>query len=114
MDINLFKSDECVALGGGGQHAGRFCHNNMLSHRALVRVTDIRQQLLRHVQRVGLVVSSAGKDATPVRRAMTAGFFANAAALAPHGRALHYLFTASHYLYFSLTLLARAEANKLV
>ena len=31
------------------------------------------------------MVSSAGKDSAPVRRAMTAGFFANAAALAPHG-----------------------------
>jgi ATP-dependent RNA helicase DDX35 len=37
------------------------------------------------VKRVGLVSCSAGRDATPVRRAMTAGFFANAAALAPHG-----------------------------
>lgn len=70
---------------GGGGRARAFAEKHMLSHRALVRVADIRQQLARHVRRVGLVESSAGRDATPVRRAMTAGFFANAAALAPHG-----------------------------
>lgn len=70
---------------GGGGRARHFAEKNMLSHRALVRAADIREQLARHIHRIGLVVSSAGRDATPVRRAMTAGFFANAAVLAPHG-----------------------------
>ena len=76
----------CKAGGAqGGGRARSFADKNMLSHRALVRASDIRAQLARHVRRVGLVVSSAGKDSAPVRRAMTAGFFANAATLAPHG-----------------------------
>jgi ATP-dependent RNA helicase DDX35 len=76
----------CKAGGAqGGGRARSFADKNMLSHRALVRASDIRAQLARHVRRVGLVVSSAGKDSAPLRRAMTAGFFANAATLAPHG-----------------------------
>lgn len=76
----------CKAGGAqGGGRAKSFADKNMLSHRALIRASDIRAQLARHVRRVGLVASSAGKDSAPVRRAMTAGFFANAATLAPHG-----------------------------
>ena len=69
----------------GGGRARAFAEKNMLSHRALVRAADIRAQLYRHVQRIGLVSSSSGRDSAPLRRAMTAGYFANAATLAPHG-----------------------------
>ena len=76
----------CKAGGAaGGGRANAFAAKNMLSRRALVRACDIREQLARHVRRVGLVASSSGRDHAPVRRAMTAGFFANAATLAPHG-----------------------------
>ena len=36
----------------GPRAARKWAEKNMLSHRALVRVTDIRQQLHRHVVRV--------------------------------------------------------------
>jgi hypothetical protein len=36
----------------GPRGARKWADKNMLSHRALVRVTDIRQQLHRHVMRV--------------------------------------------------------------
>ena len=57
----------------GGGRARAFAEKNMLSHRALVRAADIRAQLSRHVQRIGLVSSSSGRDSAPLRRAMTRG-----------------------------------------
>ena len=74
---------------GGAKGAGRagraFAEKNMLSYRALVRAGDVREQLARHARRLGLPSRSAGRDHAKVRRAITAGFFANAATLAPHG-----------------------------
>lgn len=67
------------------RRARGWCEKHMLSHRALTRVADVRQQLLRHLARVGVQVKSAGRDTEPVRRALCAGYFANAARLAPHG-----------------------------
>ena len=70
----------------GAERAGRaFAEKNMLSYRALVRAGDVREQLARHARRLGLPSRSAGRDHAKVRRAITAGFFANAATLAPHG-----------------------------
>ena len=72
----------------GGGKSRAFAEKNMLSRRALVRASDIREQLSKHVSRFGLQPSRSiapAKDPDPVRRALASGFFANAATLAPHG-----------------------------
>ena len=75
----------------GGMHtraSHAFCEKNMLSRRSLVRASDIREQLRKQLRSFGLRTnSSCGGDCNAVRRAMTCGFFANAATLAPHGGA---------------------------
>lgn len=68
------------------RNQSKFASENMLNHRALLRAGDVRAQLKRHLLRLGVIVdSSCGEDTVPIRRAIAAGFFANAAALAPYG-----------------------------
>jgi len=65
--------------------------DNFVSHRSMLRVADIRLQLMAHLRRLGLHVSSALGDVYPgseavealtrVRKSLTAGFFLNAAKL---------------------------------
>lgn len=62
-----------------------WCHENCLNYRAMLRVRDVRAQLKRLLQGLGRQLSSCGRDTTPIRRAITAGFFPNAAQLQPHG-----------------------------
>lgn len=66
-----------------------------LSHHALLKACDIRQQLASLAARLGLPRASCGRDMTPLRRAAAAGMFLNAACfeaveydpLAPQGDA---------------------------
>ena len=68
------------------RNQSKFANNNMLNNRALLRAGDVRAQLKRHLDRLGVITnSSCGEDTIPIRRAIAAGFFANAAALAPYG-----------------------------
>jgi ATP-dependent RNA helicase DDX35 len=68
------------------RNQAKFASNNMLNHRALLRAGDVRSQLKKHLARLGVVTnSSCGDDTVPIRRAIAAGFFANAATLAPYG-----------------------------
>ena len=68
------------------RNQAKFAGENMLNHRELLRAGDIRAQLRRHLARLGVLTdSSCGDDTIPIRRAIAAGFFANAAALAPYG-----------------------------
>ena len=86
--LNVHRAWERVGGAGGGAKARAFTDKNMLSRRALVRASDVREQLSKHVERFGLRPSASrsdGRDPDPVRRAMASGFFANAATLAPHG-----------------------------
>jgi ATP-dependent RNA helicase DDX35 len=86
--LNVHRAWERVGGAGGGAKAHAFTDKNMLSRRALVRASDVREQLSKHVERFGLRPSASrsdGRDPDPVRRAMASGFFANAATLAPHG-----------------------------
>lgn len=77
-----------AAYSKAGQGRHKWCEKNWLSGRSLARVTDVRRQLLAHLRRCGIIVKSAGRDSTPVRRALAAGFFSHAAVLAPFGCAL--------------------------
>lgn len=68
------------------RNKAKFANANMLNQRALLRAGDVRAQLDKHLRRIGITTtSSCGDDTEPLRQAITAGFFANAAALAPYG-----------------------------
>ena len=49
------------------------------------RARDIREQLLRLMERVEIGLSSSAGDQEPVRKAIAAGFFYHSAQLQKHG-----------------------------
>ena len=83
--LNVRRAWERVGGARGGAKARAFAEKNMLNRRALVRASDVREQLRKHVERFGFCEKRDGRDPDPTRRAMASGFFANAATLAPHG-----------------------------
>ncbi|XP_044494912.1 probable pre-mRNA-splicing factor ATP-dependent RNA helicase DEAH9 isoform X3 [Mangifera indica] len=58
--------------------SSRWCHKNFVNYQAMKKVTEIREQLRRIAQRIGIVLKSCESDMQIVRKAVTAGFFANA------------------------------------
>ncbi|KAL7272148.1 Cyclin-dependent kinase catalytic subunit [Rhizina undulata] len=59
-----------------------WARENFLQHRSLCRARDVRDQLSRLCDRVEVEVSSCGQnDIVPIQKAITAGFFPNAARL---------------------------------
>eukprot|EP00823_Brevimastigomonas_motovehiculus_P002276 TRINITY_DN1421_c5_g1_i1.p1 TRINITY_DN1421_c5_g1~~TRINITY_DN1421_c5_g1_i1.p1 ORF type:complete len:1173 (+),score=369.55 TRINITY_DN1421_c5_g1_i1:57-3575(+) len=56
-----------------------FCYENFVQARALRRAADVRKQLQSIMDRYKLPVESCGKNWNRVRRAVTSGFFFNAA-----------------------------------
>ncbi|KAL6574055.1 ATP-dependent RNA helicase [Orobanche hederae] len=58
-----------------------WCHKNHINYHAMKKVDEIRQQLRRIVQRLGITLKSCEGDMQVVRKAVTAGFFANACRL---------------------------------
>ncbi|XP_075211640.1 putative ATP-dependent RNA helicase DHX35 [Lycorma delicatula] len=58
-----------------------WCHNHFVNHRALRRVTEIRTQMLKLLHKLKVSVVSCDGDTKKVCRAITAGFFPNAAYL---------------------------------
>eukprot|EP00899_Mesostigma_viride_P028565 jgi/Mesvir1/8894/Mv02777-RA.1 len=64
---------------------GAWCHKNFINYRTMLRAVEIKEQLKGYVKRAGHAVKSAGTDTKVIRRAITAGFFGNAAKLLPHG-----------------------------
>ncbi|PQE32413.1 hypothetical protein CJF32_00001194 [Rutstroemia sp. NJR-2017a WRK4] len=55
---------------------------NFLQQRSLTRVRDVRDQLAKLCERVEITISSCGaSNLVPIQKAITAGFFANAARL---------------------------------
>lgn len=65
-----------------------WARENFLQHRSLVRARDVRDQLARLCDRVEVTVSSigSGEGEREVRKALTAGFFPNAARLQRDGQ----------------------------
>ncbi|KQJ96362.1 probable pre-mRNA-splicing factor ATP-dependent RNA helicase DEAH5 [Brachypodium distachyon] len=61
------------------QFSGPWCFENFLQITSLRRAQDVRKQLLEIMDRHKLDVVSAGNDLMKVRKAITAGFFFNAA-----------------------------------
>lgn len=59
-----------------------WARENFLQHRSLCRARDVRDQLARLCDRVEVTISSVGpNDLPPIQKAITAGFFPNAARL---------------------------------
>ncbi|KAK6124362.1 hypothetical protein DH2020_041855 [Rehmannia glutinosa] len=70
--------------------SSNWCHKNHVNYHAMVsghlkhlqkKVDEIRQQLRRIAQRLGIALKSCEGDMQVVRKAVTAGFFANACRL---------------------------------
>ncbi|KAE9451858.1 hypothetical protein C3L33_16239, partial [Rhododendron williamsianum] len=56
----------------------KWCNKNFVNYQAMRKVVEIREQLKRIAQRIGIVLKSCESDMQVVRKAVTAGFFANA------------------------------------
>ncbi|KAL9452417.1 hypothetical protein AB3S75_008247 [Citrus x aurantiifolia] len=70
--LNVYKG---FLQSGKSSH---WCHKNFINYHAMKKVIEIREQLRRIAQRIGIVMKSCESDMQVVRKAVTAGFFANA------------------------------------
>ncbi|KAK6264657.1 hypothetical protein QUC31_012850 [Theobroma cacao] len=61
--------------------SSQWCHRNFINYHAMKKVMEIREQLKRIALRLGIVLKSCERDTQLVRKAVTAGFFANACRL---------------------------------
>lgn len=59
----------------------RWCHENLLNYKGLLRAVEIHNQLLHYLRRFNLKPVSCGSDADAIRKCIVTGFFANAAKL---------------------------------
>ncbi|KAJ4703593.1 putative ATP-dependent RNA helicase [Melia azedarach] len=66
--------------------SSRWCHKNFVNYHAMKKAIETRDQLKRIVQRIGIVLKSCDSDVQVVRKAVTAGFFANACHLEPYSQ----------------------------
>ncbi|XP_052735676.1 probable pre-mRNA-splicing factor ATP-dependent RNA helicase DEAH9 isoform X3 [Vigna angularis] len=58
--------------------SSQWCHKNYVNYHAMRKVLEVREQLKRIAKRIGLVLKSCESDMQLVRKAVIAGFFANA------------------------------------
>uniref|UniRef100_A0A9I9CF41 RNA helicase n=1 Tax=Cucumis melo TaxID=3656 RepID=A0A9I9CF41_CUCME len=61
--------------------SSQWCHKNFINYQAMKKVMEVREQLRRIAQRLGIILKSCERDTTAIRKAVTAGFFANACQL---------------------------------
>ncbi|KAL7591840.1 hypothetical protein Lser_V15G32335 [Lactuca serriola] len=61
--------------------SSKWCHKNFINYHAMKKVMEVREQLRRVAQRLGLALKSCQNDIQVLRKAVTAGFFANACRL---------------------------------
>ncbi|XP_034697917.1 probable pre-mRNA-splicing factor ATP-dependent RNA helicase DEAH9 isoform X1 [Vitis riparia] len=66
--------------------SSQWCYKNFINYHAMKKVIEIREQLRRIAQRLGIVLKSCERDMEVVRKAVTAGFFANACCLEAHSQ----------------------------
>ncbi|KAI7749229.1 hypothetical protein M8C21_030873, partial [Ambrosia artemisiifolia] len=64
--------------------SSKWCHKNFINYHAMKKVLEVREQLRRIAQRLGLALKSCENDTQVLRKAVTAGFFANACRLEPY------------------------------
>ncbi|KAK4732926.1 hypothetical protein R3W88_025914 [Solanum pinnatisectum] len=63
--------------------SSKWCHKNFINYHAMRKVIEVREQLKKITQRLGIGLKSCEGDIQAVKKAITAGFFANAARLEP-------------------------------
>ncbi|XWS64175.1 hypothetical protein CRYUN_Cryun06bG0163900 [Craigia yunnanensis] len=63
----------------------KWCKENFINSRSLRHARDIHSQIQRHVEQMGLCISSCGDDTLQFRRCLVAAFFLNAALKQPEG-----------------------------
>jgi ATP-dependent RNA helicase DDX35 len=63
------------------------------------KVVEIRDQLKRIARRLGITLKSCDGDMEAVRKAVTAGFFANACRLEPHSNGVYKTIRGSEEVY---------------
>ena len=78
-----------------GRKDAKWCRDNHLNHKSMVRAVSIRTQLKRYLERLGIeteesLTASGSKDSEPdkaeqIRKCLTAGYFAHAAKMLPDG-----------------------------
>lgn len=73
-----------------GRQESRFCRDNLMDFKAMVRAVSIRAQLKRYLERFGIIANDPGTDnhtnkSEQIRRCLTAGYFAHAARMRPDG-----------------------------
>ncbi|GMH30367.1 hypothetical protein Nepgr_032210 [Nepenthes gracilis] len=73
--LNVYKA---FLLSG---KSSKWCHKNYVNYHAMKKVIEIREQLKRIMQRLGIGLKSCEWDMQVVRKAIIAGFFANACRL---------------------------------
>ncbi|KAJ4981825.1 hypothetical protein NE237_032662 [Protea cynaroides] len=61
--------------------SSQWCHKNCINYQAMKKVIEIREQLRRISHRLGIVLKSCDRDTEVLRKAITAGIFANACRL---------------------------------
>ncbi|KAJ8761085.1 hypothetical protein K2173_000764 [Erythroxylum novogranatense] len=61
--------------------SSQWCHKNFVNYHAMKKAVEIREQLRRIALRLGITLKSCERDTEVVRKAVTAGFFANACRL---------------------------------
>ncbi|KAI4312226.1 hypothetical protein MLD38_037063 [Melastoma candidum] len=64
--------------------SSNWCYKNYINYHAMKKVVEIREQLQRIAQRLGIDLKSCEGNLQAVRKAVTAGFFANACRLEPY------------------------------
>ena len=65
--------------------SSKWCHSNMLHHRALEKAVSIRNQLSKSMRRFGYKVNSSSEDVTILIKTLVTGFFHQVAKLNPDG-----------------------------
>ncbi|CAN6482719.1 unnamed protein product [Victoria cruziana] len=66
--------------------SSQWCYKNFVNYNSMKKVLDVREQLIRLVKRLGLVIQSCEKDTQVMRKAITSGFFAHACRLETYGQ----------------------------
>jgi ATP-dependent RNA helicase DDX35 len=63
-----------------------WCHSNQINYKAMLRATDIRNQLIKYLKKSGIQQLKSAKGQTErIQKAILAGFFMNAAQLQQDG-----------------------------
>lgn len=62
-------------------YSTQWCFEQFIQHRSMKRARDVYDQLLQLMERVEIEPVSSGGDDVPIRKTLTAGFFANSARL---------------------------------